>query len=1562
MTTETDTETDTVIETDMGIETDADLAALVARLESTGVQLWEDGGQIRFRAPVGALTDQDRTTLRAHRTALAEFLRDDVSGEQLVPDPANAHAPFPLTDVQAAYLLGRSSALDYGDVGCQVYLEAEFAGLDAPRIAAAWQTLIDRHPMLRAVVDERGHQQVLSEVPRYDMPVLDLRSEAPDAAAEAVLEVRDQLCRRDYQPDHWPLFDVRASLTGTGAVLHLSFDLLIADFMSIQLLLDELYELYHTPEQPLAELEISYRDYAVAERRRRDRRGYLRARDYWRERIDTLPTAPALPTLDRPQTRGSAAFRRWQTELAPDQWSALRAHCAARGLTPSGAVLAAYAETLGRWTRQDRFCLSVTLLNRLPLHPQVEALVGDFTTVDVLEVAQDPDAAFTARARQTQAQLWADMDHLSYSGVEVLREVGRRRGRAAALMPVVFTSAIALNDEGREPRFWRDATLAAGLTQTPQVWIDCQVMVRGGALAVNWDVRDGVFPPGLVEDMFEAFEALLLRLAAEEPAWDAPAEVPLPAAQAARRRTANDTGDPEIEARTQNALLHHAILAQARSRPDQPAVVSASGTVTYGELLGRAAAVARELAGESDAPVAVVMDRGPEQVIGVLGALLAGRAYLPIDSTQPATRRNLMLADAGVRDVLTQSWLLDDPDWPEQIRRHAIDEAAALVDPESQVASAATRPPATPDSIAYVIYTSGSTGAPKGVQITHRSALNTIEDMNARFGIGRSDAVLGLANLGFDLSVYDIFGVLGAGGRLVLPDHERRGDPTHWAQVVAENGVTVWNSVPAQMQMLTDYLESDAESAAAVGSLRLALLSGDWIPVTLPDRIRRQIPGITVISLGGATEAAIWSIWHPVGEVPDGARSVSYGKPLANQTFHVLDPWLRDCPDGVTGELYIGGVGLAAGYLGDPERTAARFIVHPRTGERLYRTGDLGRYLPDGEIEFLGREDTQVKIRGHRIELAEIEAALLAQPGVAEAAVVTDGTGPFDRKLVGFVAGGPRPAEALTADAAPRAELARVAERAGEEVVAGVDREGYVAYLRHLDVLALQSMLAAFREGGLFGPGEAHTSQEVQERMQTAPRNRRVVRRWLRALADNGLLSYDPATETYSSLISDSTDAATAVAAIAAGWDRADALQARFDPASAKVHDYFKASTGRLPEVLRSDGADAVQLLFPQGRTDVTESLYNVTLFNRWANQVLTAAICHLAADTAGDRTGPLRILEVGAGVGGTSRDVIPALAGYEVDYLFTDLSQFFLGAARTTFQAYPWVRYATFDVDTDYRAQGMAANSFDVILLGDVMHATHHVGRTLATLRELLAPGGWLLFAEMTRDHYQIMTSMELLLIDEGSAGDFADLRRGRDQTFVGHEDWLRLLARSGDELAFALPRDQDALSGTGLRVYAEQVKTDRVRLDPHRILDDAASRLPAAMVPGAVHVLDRLPLTANGKTDRERLSTLIPKTAQDPAGGGPGDGLGDGADELADELERRIARQWEEVLALPRVGRTLGFFEAGGDSLLATRLTTALLDHVPEAKPVDFAVLLRLILEGPSVLTLAAQLRPAP
>ncbi|HBL28881.1 MAG TPA: non-ribosomal peptide synthetase, partial [Acidobacteria bacterium] len=265
--------------------------------------------------------------------------------------------------------------------------------------------------------------------------------------------------------------------------------------------------------------------------------------------------------------------------------------------------------------------------------------------------------------------------------------------------------------------------------------------------------------------------------------------------------------------------------------------------------------------------------------------------------------------------------------------------------------------------------TSGSTGTPKGVMIEHRGAVNTLLDVNRRFAVGPEDRVLAVSALSFDLSVYDVFGLLAAGGSLTLPRPEAARDPEHWLDLMHRDRVTIWNSAPALLEMLVEHAATRGERLPA--SLRLVLLSGDWIPVSLPGRLRTLAPGAAVVSLGGATEASIWSILYPIAAVDPAWRSIPYGRPMDNQGFHVLNRALAPCPVWVPGDLYISGTGLARGYWRDPAKTAASFFLHPGTGERLYRTGDLGRYLPGGDIEFLGRDDLQVKIQGFRIELGE---------------------------------------------------------------------------------------------------------------------------------------------------------------------------------------------------------------------------------------------------------------------------------------------------------------------------------------------------------------------------------------------------------------------------------------------------------------------------------------------------------------------------------------------------------------------------------------------------------------
>jgi pyochelin synthetase len=1497
------------------------IAELVAELWNDGISLWEDGAQLRFRAPKGAITDRRRQQLRDGKEAILTYLR--AGDPVLLADPAGRFEPFPLTDVQAAYALGRRAAFDYSG-SCQLYLEVALPLLAGSHFEDAWNALVRRHDMLRAVVHADGYQRVLEEVPRYRIAVADLRGATAEAVERSVTATRGEMDHRSYAGDAWPLFELRVTQTAAHSVLHVSFDFLIADYVSILVLLGELRELAFEPLRELAPLAVTFRDCVLAQRAARAGSRYERDRAYWWPRIDTLPPAPELPLSPPAAGTPRNRFRRRQTALTALEWATLKQHAARASVTPSAAVLAAYAAVLARWSRRPSFSLNLTVVDRPRLHPQIDSLVGDFTSVTLLAVDDSLPQTFSERAGALQAQLWESMDHRLVSGVEVLREIAERRGRGAALMPIVFTSALS---QGPAGALAERGEFRYGSSQTPQVWIDCQIVEVGGALALIWDVREGVFLDGVADAMFASMSSLLSRLAGEAAAWDDRSPVPLPPDQSARRLTAGASAAP-----LPGGLLHDAVVAQARATPDRPAVVTPSRSLTYAQLLGRANAVAFALAADGLEPgeiVGVLMDKGWEQIVAVLAVLLAGGAYLPVDTNQPPLRRAQILEDAGVRRVLTQSWLWAGGELGERFTL-AVD---------AQPAEAAEAPPVAtkPGDLAYVIYTSGSTGKPKGVAVAHRSALNTVADVTRRFGIGCGDRVLGVANLGFDLSVYDVFGLLAVGGAVVLPDPARGADPSHWAELIAAHGVTLWNSVPAQLQMLVDYL--DVERGLALPSLRVAFLSGDWIAVTLPDAARARLPDLALVGMGGATEASIWSIFHRIGEVPPEWRSIPYGRPLANQRIDVLDEKLRPSPEWVTGELYIAGAGLAEGYLGDDLRTAERFIKHPLSGERLYRTGDFGRFLPQGEIEFLGRQDRQVKLRGHRIELAEVEAALLAHPSVGAASVLLDTAHGGEPRIAAFVEAAPRGERQQPGS--DGADLAGLAAAAADAATGGAPVAPFLAFAALLDRAALCSILAALRGAALFATArDAHTLGDIMVAARVGPRRRRLVRRWLAGLVRAGMLERDARGGTYRQL------AALGDGAAAVAWDAVDRARAGADY-PAELVDYLRTSAQHLPQLAR-DEEDPLQLLFPGGELGISEAVYRDNLTSRYTNQAVVEIVRRLAVGHAGP--GPLRVLEVGAGVGGTSAELIPALAGVRVEYTFSDLSPFFLTAARERFRGHAFVDYALLDLNRDYRAQGFAPNSFDVVVAGDVLHATRDVAAACERLCELLVPGGSLVLVEMTRDHASFVASLEFLLV-LGDDDDFDDLRRGSDQTFLTRAQWQTVLANAGAELVLCLPEPDHPLAEIGMHVFAARVKTDRVRIDPARLLADLEERLPRYMVPAYAEVVDRLPLTSNGKVDQRALRAWLPPRAPDEQRAPVGD-------DSYSELERRVAAIWAEQLGGRMPGRTESLFALGGDSLVISRLAGRMREQLPEGSAVPFDRLLRQMLQEPTVAAVAALL----
>ncbi|MFR9795266.1 amino acid adenylation domain-containing protein [Streptomyces sp. MS06] len=1491
-------------------------ADIISELEQAGLHLWEDEGRLRFRGPEGTMTPERRALLSGCREDVLRVLRER-GPQQVRADPDAAHEPFPLTEVQSAYLLGRRGAFEYGSVPCHAYGELEFPALDRDRLLRAWQRVVDRHEMLRVVIDYDGHQRVLKDPPAPVIGWHDVTALPAEAGEEVLREVRGRLSAESKDVTACPLYSLEVTGFTDRAVLHFSIDFLIADYVSIYRLLDEFGTFYEDPDAALPAPGISFRDYLRAERAVRQGPAYERDRDYWTARLDSLPPAPELPLADRPSRHGAAGFTRRELRLEPALWSALRTRAGERQVSASTAVMAAYAEVIGRWSRSPRFTLDVTVLSRLPLHPDVGDVVGDFTSVELLAVDGGCADTFAGRARRAGEQLFEDLDHRLFSGVEVLRELTRRRGQQGSLMPVVFTSAIGLSD-GLAPQGMMRSRIRNGISQTPQVWVDCQAMEAGGALLVNWDVRDGTVPPPVLDDMFAAFRDLLHRLAGGDEAWEGD-PLALPAHQARRRAAVNGTARP-----VSDALLHRALLDEARRRPEATAVIDHRVSVDRATLTGRAAAVAAALAARGHRPhrrVAVVVEKGWEQIAGALGVLLAGGTYVPVEAGQPEARRNKIIESAGADLVVSHSAV--GGELPAGVERVDVDRLST---------AAVDEVPVSPGDSAYVIFTSGSTGEPKGVEISHRAAVNTLDDVCRRFAIGADDVALGLSSLGFDLSVFDVFGVLGRGGTLVLPDPERRSDPSHWAELITGHGVTVLNTVPAQMMLLEEYLRGDGRDC---GSVRLGMMSGDWIPVTLPDAVRERLPRVELYSLGGATEASIWSIVHPIGEVDMAAPSIPYGTPLENQRFHVLDASLRPSPDLVVGDLYIAGAGLAEGYLGDPEKTAASFFALP-DGERVYRTGDLARYLPDGTLEFIGRDDRQVKIRGHRVELAEVESALAADPQVDAVAVTTQGER-NDRRLIAFVS----PSPAGPSDHTVDADLVPEVLAAAEEIHDGVDVAKVVEFAAVLDDAALRRMVDVLRREGVW-PDTAtrHSTSEVMRLAGVAPRHERLVRRWLAACVENGYL--DRAADGSFGCLRPVTPEDVAQA-----WGEVDRLLPEANDRPELV-DYFKLAATHLPELMR-DERDPLRMLFPEGDLSIHEAAYMEGFLSRYLNRLATSTVLAAARRNTSGR--PLRVLEVGAGVGGTSVDTIPALDGENVRYTFSDVSQFFLNKAGERFAEHPWVDYALFDFNEPYREQGVRPNSVDVILCGNVMHYAKDARAVLRRMREALVPGGWLVFIETTRDNYQILTSMEFLF--DATAGDFQDVRHGKDQTFIGRGQWYELLAEAGAELELCVPAPEDELARIGMHVFAARFKTDRAPLDTEELARRLAERLPAEMIPSRFEVLDALPLTDNGKVDRAALA----RWAEEHRTAGAAAAAENPRE--AGELELGVAAVYAEVLRETEVPLDTNFYALGGDSLLAAQLVTALREQVPTAAEVFFDELLRELLNGASVRELSAFLQ---
>jgi amino acid adenylation domain-containing protein len=865
--------------------------------------------------------------------------------------------------------------------------------LDADLLRAALNAVVARHEILRTkirLIDGVPVQEAAANA-EVELTVADLRS-APssDRRSEAERLLGD-LARRS--------FDLAGDVMMRAGLVHLDqdedlllvvFHHLASDHASSALLFAELDELYSSlrdgVEPALAELPIQYADFARWQREQLKGSYLEELLDYWTRRLAGAPERLALPT-DRPRP-GVQSYEGQLCEfvVGAERAAPLRELARNQGASLFMVLLAAFQALVHRYTGVEDMVLGTPVSGRQ--REEIASLLGFFSNTLALRTDLSGDPTFAellARVKMGTLEARAYQDLPFEKLVEVLNP--ERSQSHTPIFQVLFGFDVA------SPA----ATLAGCPVEQLPVpgwgWsrFDLSIVVRerhDGSLKAQLEYATDLFEASTIERLVDHYRTILAGVAAGPDQRLSELSILTPAERRQMLLDWNATATPYDD-----RPLHEQFAEQAARNPDAIAVADAQERISYGELERRSNQLARELVSqgvEAGALVAICMDRSVELLVAMLGVLRTGAAYVPIEPTYPPQRQELLMADAGAVTLITQERHLGLMD-PRGATVLCIDRDRPRLDAHPgeplQIA-------VDPDALAYVIYTSGSTGQPKGVEIRHRAVANLIAHMRERPGIEECDVLANLTTPAFDLSVPDWYLPLTSGARVAIVPREATLDGVELADWLARSGASIVQATPTTWQMLVD--------AGWKGGEQLKIVcGGEALPRGLAEELLTR--GRSVWHMYGPTETTVWS---SVIELRRGEGPPPLGGPIANTTFYVMDAHRGPVPIGVPGELYIGGAGLARGYRRRPELTGEKFVADPfalEGAQRLYRTGDLVRWREGGTLEFLGRIDQQVKLRGFRIELEEIEAALGAHPTVGATVVVVREDSPGDRRLVAYV-------------------------------------------------------------------------------------------------------------------------------------------------------------------------------------------------------------------------------------------------------------------------------------------------------------------------------------------------------------------------------------------------------------------------------------------------------------------------------------------------------------------------------------------------------------------------------
>ena len=881
---------------------------------------------------------------------------------------------FKLKDMQLAYLLGRKKDIGLGGEATHAYCEMEVKDYDHERFEKAVNKLIQTHEVLRYRFSEDGTQELVKEPVEVTVPYTDIQNMSKEQKEKYLSYKRTEVFNHTFKIDTPPLvyFEV-TKVSEDNTIIHFCHDGLVVDGWSHENIVKDLDYYYSNPHADIRNIDSSYRKYCEYLENMKKTDVYNSSYEYWMDWADRMPDNPQLPFIKNPDDVLETHTRQVLRIFSKNEYQDLVKLAKEWDVSAFSILLTIYGKSIARCSQNQHFLLNVPIALRPPIFNDIWDMVGECSNFMLFDFDNRKDESIKDLIIRNNKLVLQLLDHSMYSGLELLSQLQKKKGHKINA-PVVFTSTLDV-----PYRKSQEIVKTYTKTHTSQVWIDAVLMHRQDDVIFTMDCVEEIIPQEVAEEIADIFICGIRDILRDSNNWAVKTELSLPDKLLNTIETC--IGNDEINSKnTVGDLLRNSF----HSNGGRIHIITENGSYSYEDtfkLINHINADALANGIQARDTIGIYTAKGIEGILAELACALANIVFLPFDTLLPKKQLINSIKNNNVKAIYTDQSHYDEI-------KEIYDGVIVLI-PSSldnvQGTNGEIYNAADGKDIIYTINTSGTTGLPKSIRIKNDGFAECLLYTNEKFNVTSEDRAIAITSFCHDMSLYDVFGMTIAGGGIVVPTDSKAKDPKHWKELMEKNSITIWNSVPAFMDMYVSYGLSDT---CGLDSVRYIFLGGDWVKTELVKEIKKYFDNAKVVSVGGPSETTLWNIFHVVTEEDIRKDVIPYGIPFPTASYYILNENYEICPVQVPGTMYVSGICVAECYAGNPEETEKKFLS--LNGKRIYNTGDRGMYNADGEIIFLGRTDSQVKINGKRIELSAIENEIASIAGIQKCVVLYD--------------------------------------------------------------------------------------------------------------------------------------------------------------------------------------------------------------------------------------------------------------------------------------------------------------------------------------------------------------------------------------------------------------------------------------------------------------------------------------------------------------------------------------------------------------------------------------------